>query len=127
MKNLKKVCYVAVATLMFILHFGCKKEHDPTDNRRGQVVGTVTDANGEPISGMKISLSGINEEDQVTTSGKDGKYSFDNVTYRTHAVKVEKDGWLAVGLTVTVNEFDDNGGAASNVEMVSAVVGYVET
>jgi len=127
MKNLKKVCYVAVATLMFILHFGCKKEHDPTDNRRGQVVGTVTDANGEPISGMKITLSGINEEDQVITSGNDGKYSFDNVTYRTHAVKFEKDGWLAVGLTVTANDFDDNGVATVNVEMVSASARIVGT
>lgn len=127
MKNLKKVCYVALAMLMLILHFGCKKDHDPTDNRRGQVVGTVTDANGEPISGMKITLSGINEEDQVTTSGNDGKYSFDNVTYRTHAVKFEKDGWLAVGLTLTANDFDDNGVATVNVEMVSASARIVGT
>src|SRR5690606_39447806 len=95
MKNLKKVFHVALIALMLMLHFGCKKSHDPTDNRQGQVVGTVTDANGEPISGMKVTLSGINEEDQVTTSGNDGKYSFDNVTYRTHAVTFEKDGWLA--------------------------------
>jgi hypothetical protein len=127
MKNLKKVFHVALIALILMLHFGCKKSHDPTDNRQGQVVGTVTDANGEPISGMKVTLSGINEEDQVTTSGNDGKYSFDNVTYRTHAVTFEKDGWLAVSLTVTANDFDDNGIAKVNVDMVSASARIVGT
>lgn len=114
-------------TFMIMLHMGCKKEHDSPDSRRGQVIGTVTDANGEPISGVKITLSGINEEDQVTMSGDDGKYSFVDVTYRTHAVTFEKDGWMAVGLTVTAAGFNEGGVATVDVDLVSASARIIGT
>ncbi|PRD49063.1 hypothetical protein C5745_03360 [Sphingobacterium haloxyli] len=120
MKNLKKVFHVTLITLTVMLHFGCEKDHDSTDNRRGQVMGKVTDVDGQPISGVKVTLSGINEEDQMTTSGNDGTYSFDNVTYKTHAVTFEKDGWMAVGLTVTAADFEASGAATVNVDMISA-------
>ncbi|PRD53998.1 carboxypeptidase-like regulatory domain-containing protein [Sphingobacterium gobiense] len=126
-KNLKNAFHVALVTLMVMLHFGCKKDHDPTDNRRGQVMGTVTDVDGQPISGVKVTLSGINEEDQVTASGNDGTYSFDNVTYKTHAVTFEKDGWMAVGLTVTAVDFEASGAATINVDMISASARIVGT
>ncbi|MFD1771389.1 MSCRAMM family protein [Sphingobacterium suaedae] len=127
MQNLKKLLHVAMITFMIMLHMGCKKEHDSPDSRRGQVIGTVTDANGEPISGVKITLSGINEEDQVTMSGDDGKYSFVDVTYRTHAVTFEKDGWMAVGLTVTAAGFNEGGVATVDVDLVSASARIIGT
>lgn len=127
MKNLKNVFYVTLGALMFILHFGCEKSRDVTDIQRGTVRGTVTDAHGDPISGVTVTLSGINEEDEVTTSGSDGTYSFDNVTYKTHAVTFEKDGWMAVGLTVTAADFDDDGVATISVDMISASARIVGT
>jgi len=127
MKNLKKVFHVTLIAFMCMLHFGCEKSHDPMDNRSGKVMGTVIDANGDPISGVKVTLTGVKEEDQVTTSGNDGKYSFDNVTYKTHAVTFEKDGWLAVGLTVTADDFGDSGVATVNVDMINASARIVGT
>ncbi len=127
MKHLKKLIHVAMITLVIVLHMGCKKEHDAPDNRRGQVVGTVTDANGAPIAGVKVTLRGIKEEDQVTTSGNDGKYAFSDVTYRTHAVTFEKDGWMAVGMTVTAAGFNEAGQATVDVAMVSASARIVGT
>lgn len=127
MKNLKKLFHVAMIMAMVLLHIGCKKEHDAPDNRRGQVSGTVTDATGEPISGVKVTLSGIKEDDQTTTTGNDGKYTFSDVTYRTHAVTFEKDGWMAVGLTVTAAGFNEAGLATADVEMVSASARIVGT
>ncbi|WDF70442.1 carboxypeptidase-like regulatory domain-containing protein [Sphingobacterium oryzagri] len=127
MKHLNKLIHVALITLVIVLHMGCKKEHDASDNRRGQVVGTVTDANGAPIAGVKVTLTGIKEEDQVTTSGNDGNYTFSEVTYRTHAVTFEKDGWMAVGLTVTAAGFNEAGQATVDVAMVSASARIVGT
>ncbi|GHE39172.1 MSCRAMM family protein [Sphingobacterium griseoflavum] len=127
MKNLKKLVQVALIVFTVVLHVCCKKEHDSPDNRRGQVVGTVTSADGQPIAGVKVTLSGIKEEDQTTTSGSDGKYAFADVTYRTHAVTFEKDGWMAVGLTVTAAGFGDAGIATVDVAMISASARIVGT
>ncbi|KGE13688.1 carboxypeptidase-like regulatory domain-containing protein [Sphingobacterium deserti] len=127
MKNLKKLIHVALIAFVVLLHIGCKKEQGALDNRRGQVIGTITDADGDPISGVKVTLSGIKEEDQVATSGTDGKYAFSEVTYRTHAVTFEKDGWMAVGLTVTAAGFDEAGMATVDVAMVSASAQIVGT
>lgn len=127
MKNLQKVFHIALIALIFMMHFGCKKDQDAIDNRMGTIAGTVTDANGEPISGVKVILSGIKEDDQVTTSGNDGKYSFDKVTYKTHAVTFMKDGWLAVSLTVTADNFDSNGLATVDVKLVDASARIVGT
>jgi hypothetical protein len=43
----------------------------------GSVTGTITDASGAAVSGVKINLSGTESRDAITDSG--GHYSFDNV------------------------------------------------
>src|SRR5205823_15109793 len=43
----------------------------------GNIDGTITDANGAPISGVTINLSGTQSRETITDSS--GKYSFDSV------------------------------------------------
>lgn len=127
MKNLKNLYHFALSGLMLAFLVCCKKNIDREEIRIGNVAGIVKDGNGEPISGVQVTLSGINEEDKVTTSGSDGRYIFENVAYKTWAVTFSKDGWLAVSLTVTANRFDDAGLATVDVELVNASAKIVGT
>lgn len=117
---MKNLFYFALIGLMLLVQVSCEKEDGSVDNRRGKISGIVTDVNGDPIPGVDITLSGINEEDITTTSGADGRYILENVTYKTHAVKFFKDGWLTVGLTVTADKFDVSNMANASVEMIKA-------
>ncbi len=117
MKNL--FCFALIG-LMLLFQVSCEKEDSSGDNRKGKISGIVIDVNGSPIPDVNITLSGINEEEVTTTSGVDGKYTIENVTYRTHAVRFSKDGWLTAGLTVTADKFDVNNLANANMEMIKA-------
>ncbi len=117
---MKNLFYVALIGLMLLCQVSCEKDEDAVDNRIGKITGVVTDANGAPLPGVQITLSGINEEDMTTTSGDDGRYIFENVSYRTHAVTFSKDGWLRVSLTVNSDKFDESGIANADMAMISA-------
>jgi hypothetical protein len=118
MKNL--FYFFALIGLMLLSQVSCEKNEGSEDNRLGKITGIITDANGNPVSGVQITLSGIKEEDMATTSGNDGRYIFENVTYKTHAVTFFKEGWLTVSLTVTADKFGENGTANADVEMTRA-------
>ena len=125
---MKNLLYFALIGLMLLFQVSCEKDEGSVDNRLGKIAGIVTDANGEPIPGVQVTLSGINEEDMTTTSGEDGRYIFENVTYKTRAVTFSKEGWLTVSLTVTADKFDENGLTNADVEMIKAsarIVGKV--
>jgi hypothetical protein len=125
---MKNLFYFALIGLMLLFQVSCEKDEGSVENRIGKVGGIVTDAYGEPISGVEVTLSGIKDEDIATTSGEDGRYIFENVTYKTHAVTFSKDGWLTVSLTVTAGKFDESGLAKADVEMIKAsarIVGKV--
>jgi len=120
MKNLNKVINVTWVILLLLLHYGCKKSQDPIDIRMGSITGRVLSTTGEPIAGVQVTLTGIKEDNQVVVSAADGRYSFEGVKYKTHALTFEKDGWLAVSLTVTDDQFDGNGNVTKDVQMVNA-------
>lgn len=125
---MKNLFYFALIGLMLLFLVSCEKEEGSADNRLGKIAGIITDTNGDPIPGVQITLSGIKEEDMATTSGDDGRYIFENVTYKTHAVTFSKEGWLTVSLTVTTGNFDENSMANADVEMIKAsarIVGKV--
>ncbi|MCE4562890.1 carboxypeptidase regulatory-like domain-containing protein [Maribellus sp. CM-23] len=98
----------------------CEKDDESVDIGLGTVSGTVTDGDGLPVSDVLVTLSGVNEEDATATSDAEGKYSFENVSVKTHAVKFSKDGWLTVSVTVTSEKFDAANVATANVTMVNA-------
>lgn len=125
---MKNLFYAALIGLMLLCQVSCEKDEGTVDNRIGKIAGIVTDANGNPIPGVQITLSGIKEEDMSTTTGDDGRYIFEKVTYKTHAVTFSKDGWLTVSLTVPADKFDENGTANADMEMIKAsarIVGKV--
>src|SRR5690606_12710023 len=127
LKNLKNLSHFLLLTLAVLFQVACKKGQEPQETRIGKIRGIVTDAGGEPISGVKVTLSGIKEEDRVTISGDDGSYVFENVPFKTYAVTFSKDGWLAVSLTVTAAKFGDAGVANADMEMVNASAKIVGT
>lgn len=106
----------------------CEKKDDAVTIGLGTVTGTVTDGAGQPVSGVSITVSGVNEEDILATSGDDGKYTVEKVSLRTHAVTFSKTGWLTNSVTVTADKFDENDVATANATMVNAssrIVGLV--
>ena len=98
----------------------CDEDDDPVGSDSGTITGTVTDASGQPISDVSVTISGINEDDVTVTSGSDGKYSVDNVSLKTHAVTFSKSGWLTVSVTVTADKFNENSVASVDVSMTNA-------
>lgn len=118
---MKNLFYLVLIGAALLFQISCEKEEgDVLDGRTGRITGTITDVDGNPISGVLVTLSGIKEEDVTTTSGNDGKYQFENVKYKTHAVAFSKEGWLTVSLTVTTDKFDENNTTTADVEMIKA-------
>lgn len=127
MKNFMNLLYFAVIGSLLVFTVSCEKDDGDVPILTGEVAGLVTDNNGDPIAGVTVTLSGINEEVQTTTSGSDGSFAFTNVPRKTHAVTFSKDGWLTVSLTITAESFDESGRALVDAEMVNASARIVGT
>jgi len=98
----------------------CEKDDEPLDNSLGTITGTITDDADQPVSGVTVTVSGVNEDSITVTSGDDGKYTVENVSVKTHAVTFSKEGWLTVSVTVTADKFNENRVATANVTLVNA-------
>ncbi|MCK3682878.1 carboxypeptidase-like regulatory domain-containing protein [Maribellus sp. YY47] len=119
-KILRSFVFVALmGTVLFSVN-SCQDDDESGNIGFGTVVGTVTDADGTPVSDVTVTISGVNEEDITVTSGTDGTYTADNVSMKTHAVKFSKEGWLTVSVTVTAEKFDANKVVAANATLVNA-------
>lgn len=110
---------VFIGTIIISLS-SCEKEDELISVGSGTVTGIVTDGDGNPVSDVTITVSGINEEDILATSGADGRYTVENVSVKTHAVKFSKSGWLTISVTVTTDKFDENNVATANASMINA-------
>ena len=66
----------------------------------GSMQGKVTDASGQPVAGVKISLAG---EGNVTTD-KSGSYNLDGIDPGTYQVEATKTGYQKSTLTVTITQ-----------------------
>ena len=66
----------------------------------GSVQGKVTDASGQPVAGVKISLPG---EGTVTTD-KSGFYNLDGIDPGTYQVEATKKGYQKSDVTVTITQ-----------------------
>lgn len=98
----------------------CEKEDDPDSSTFGTISGVVTDGDGQAVPDVTVTVSGINEEDAVVTSGGDGTYTVENVSMKTHAVTFSKSGWLTVSVTVTSEEFGAERLATANATLINA-------
>lgn len=83
----------------------------------GTVTGIVLDEMDAPISGVTVTISGVEE---TVTTGSDGKYTAQNVSIDSHSVKFSKDGFQTIGVTITAGKFDANKVATTSVKMVNA-------
>jgi outer membrane protein assembly factor BamB/protocatechuate 3,4-dioxygenase beta subunit len=66
----------------------------------GAITGTVTDADGEPLAGASVTLTGTPLDPAVT--GADGAYTFGEVAAGTYRATADADGYASVEETVTV-------------------------
>jgi hypothetical protein len=98
----------------------CDKDDDLTDGGSGTITGLVKDDLGQPLSDVKITVSGINEEDLTATTGTDGKYTVTNVSLRLHAVTFSKTGWLTISKSVQAKDFESGSVATADADMVNA-------
>jgi len=121
------LCSVLLGAL-FVSVSSCDKDDDPANVSFGSISGQVLDDAGQPLSDVTVTVSGVNEDDQTTTTGADGKYTIANVSMRLHAVKFSKKGWLTVAKSVEVKSFDASKSASVNISMIDAsalIVGKV--
>lgn len=120
MKVLRTVVFAVFLGATILPLSSCNEEDDPVVIGSGTVSGTVTDASGQPVSDVSVTISGINEDDVTVTTGSDGTYSVDNVSLKTHAVTFSKSGWLTVSMTITAEKFNENNLATSDVSLINA-------
>lgn len=112
--------YVVLLGTLIMFLTSCSEEDDPTNTEFGTITGMVTDGADQPISGVEVTVSGVNEEDVTTTTGSDGKYTVENISIKTHAVSFAKTGWQTVSVTVTPAKFDADRMATADVSMLNA-------
>ena len=98
----------------------CGDDDAPENTQFGTVTGTVSDEEGAGISDVEVTITGINEDDIMTTTDANGKYSVDGVSMKTHAVKFAKEGWLTISVTVNADKFSAEGVAIADVSMINA-------
>jgi hypothetical protein len=124
---LRTFMYVLLLGTFLVSVSSCEDENDPANNDMGTITGTVTDSGGQPISDVTVTVSGVNEEDLVTTTGADGKYSVGNVSLKLHAITFSKAGWLTVSKSVDAKDFATNSATvdASLVNASAKIIGTI--
>ncbi|MCG8305754.1 MAG: carboxypeptidase-like regulatory domain-containing protein [Cytophagales bacterium] len=118
-KTLRFMYVVLLGTIIISIN-SCNKEDDEINSGLGTITGIVTDGTDQPISGVTVTVSGVNEADLSATSGEDGKYTVENVSLKTHTVTFSKTGWSTISVTVTAEKFDANNVATANATLVNA-------
>lgn len=120
LKILRTFVFAVFLGMTIVSISSCDNEDEPIITGSGIITGIVSDATGQPVSGVSVIISGVNEDDISVTSGDDGEYTVENVSLKTHAVTFSKSGWLTISVTVTVEKFDENNVATANTTMVNA-------
>jgi hypothetical protein len=117
---LRAFLYVVLLGTFMVSASSCDKDDDPSNRGSGKITGVVTDATGQPIPGVTVTVSGVKEDDISATSGNDGKYTVENVSLKIHAVTFSKAGWLTISKTVTAEDFDDAKVATADAALTDA-------
>lgn len=112
-------CIFLLGTFILSLS-SCEDDNAPGNSGFGIITGTVTGNLGAPLADVTVTVSGINEEDQTTTTNSDGTYTFEDVSIKLHAVTFSKTDWLTTSKSVAVKDFDAERVATVNISMVEA-------
>lgn len=117
---LQTITYLVLLGMVLVTVNSCDNEDEPTDKNFGTITGIVTDDAGHPVSDVAVTVSGIDEVDVSVTTGGDGKYIFENVSLKLHALTFSKTGWLTVNKSVAVQDFGDDRVATVDVTLINA-------
>ena len=93
------------------------QERGQATDTLGTVTGTVLSDSNEPVQGVTVAVSGVNE---TATTGNDGKYTVTNVSVETHTVAFSKAGWETVNVTIPASRFNADKIATVNATLRSA-------
>lgn len=102
-------------------------DDDPAGSNLGTITGTVTDGNGEPVAGVTVTVSGLNEDDKTATTDNEGNFTVERVTLKLHTVTFSKTGWLTISKNVSAGAFGDNKTATVNATLVNASAKIIGT
>jgi len=122
---LRVLSYVVLFGMFVAAMNSCENEDDADSVGFGTITGQVTDELGQPISDVKVTVSGIKEEDLTATTGADGKYTVANVSMKLHAVTFSKKDWLTISKSVSAEDFGDAKAATVNASLVTAIAKIV--
>ena len=95
--------------ILLLVNFGCgetgQEFQDDFNTGSGlRVLGTVKDAQGNPIEGAKVLILGTGGNSVMTD--KDGEYRIDDVPAGTYNIEVTKAGYKDVLETITIDAND---------------------
>ncbi len=124
---LRTFVYLLVMGTFVISVSSCDDKNDPTNTDVGSISGIATDAGGQPVSDVTVTVSGVNEADLTATTGADGKYTVGNVSLKLHAVTFSKAGWLTVSKSVNAQDFGASNAATVDATLVNASAKIVGT
>ena len=127
-KNLRAFIFaVLLGTVMSMLITSCNDDDNKsTSYSYGTVSGTITDEVGNPLEGVAVAISGV---DDLVTTNNDGFFTVDNVTIQSHSITLTKKGRETISTTITAGNFvKENNTAIITVAMLDAssqIVGTV--
>jgi len=98
-----RLAMVAVVALAFSVH-GLAQDIQPPESQPGQIMGTVTDVNGDIVPGATVVLAGPEITDRRTVeTSENGFFQFDNVTPGVaYRIDISAQGFAASSSTVTI-------------------------
>ena len=98
-----RLAMVAVVALAFSVH-GLAQDIQPPESQPGQIMGTVTDVNGDIVPGATVVLAGPEITDRRTVeTSENGFFQFDNVTPGVaYRIDISAQGFAASSSAVTI-------------------------
>lgn len=109
---------ILLGTVVSFVITSCSDDDDSTSYKRGTVSGTITDETGNPLEGVSVAIS---EVDDVVTTDSEGFFTVSDVTVKSHSVILTKKGRETISTTITANSFVNAANTASiNVVMLDA-------
>lgn len=95
------------------------KENGPEEggSGNGTITGVVSDALGNPVDAVKVSIADF---DGTATTDAEGKYTITDVPVQTLSVTFEKEGYQTSTVTVTASRFNSENVATVNTTLANA-------
>jgi hypothetical protein len=124
---LRTLTYIVLLGISLVSVTSCDNEDNPADSSFGTITGLVTDGEGQPVSDVTVTVSGVDEEDIVVTTGGDGRYTAEGVPLKLHAVTFSKTGWLTISKSVTASDFGENKATTVDATLVNASAKIIGT